>query len=93
MAGAYDYNISKSDNQNWYLTSLQSPTDPTYPDTPVISSEHQYCPESGSYLANIMAANTLFATRLHDRLGETQYTFDFQFSLQDSRGGSPCRYR
>ncbi|SUG72918.1 autotransporter MisL [Salmonella enterica subsp. enterica] len=28
----------------------------------------------GSYLANNYAANTLFMTRLHDRLGETQYT-------------------
>ena len=31
-------------------------------------------PEIGSYLANSQAANTLFMTRLHDRLGETQYT-------------------
>lgn len=30
-------------------------------------------PEMGAYLANRRAANTLFATRLHDRLGETQY--------------------
>ncbi|MHA6637014.1 autotransporter outer membrane beta-barrel domain-containing protein, partial [Citrobacter farmeri] len=35
---------------------------------------HQYRPETGSYLANTLAANTLFTTRLHDRLGETQYT-------------------
>ncbi|VFS47373.1 Outer membrane protein IcsA autotransporter precursor [Budvicia aquatica] len=33
-----------------------------------------YRPEAGSYLANQAAANTLFMTRLHDRLGETQYT-------------------
>lgn len=30
-------------------------------------------PEMGAYLANRRAANTLFVTRLHDRLGETQY--------------------
>jgi outer membrane autotransporter barrel domain len=30
-------------------------------------------PESGSYIANLAAANTMFTTRLHDRLGETQY--------------------
>ncbi|MDQ9244483.1 autotransporter outer membrane beta-barrel domain-containing protein, partial [Escherichia marmotae] len=36
--------------------------------------KHLYRPEIGSYLANIQAANTLFNTRLHDRLGETQYT-------------------
>ncbi|MCR9027395.1 autotransporter outer membrane beta-barrel domain-containing protein [Citrobacter amalonaticus] len=73
VAGAYDYNVVQK-GSNWYLTSLLSPTDPTDPEKPVIPSEHQYRPESGSYLANIMAANTLFATRLHDRLGETQYT-------------------
>ena len=31
-------------------------------------------PESGVYLANFEAANNLFVTRLHDRLGETQFT-------------------
>jgi autotransporter family porin len=32
-----------------------------------------YRPESGSYIANIVAANTLFLTRLHDRQGEHEY--------------------
>ncbi|QCT18937.1 autotransporter outer membrane beta-barrel domain-containing protein [Jejubacter calystegiae] len=32
-----------------------------------------YRPESGSYIANIAAANTLFLTRLHDRQGEHEY--------------------
>lgn len=32
-----------------------------------------YRPESGSYIANIAAANTLFSTRLHDRQGEHDY--------------------
>lgn len=59
------------------------PVDPVIPDpvipdigqsdTPPIT-EHQFRPEVGSYLANNYAANTLFMTRLHDRLGETQYT-------------------
>lgn len=31
-------------------------------------------PEPGAYLANHAAANGLFVMRLHDRLGETQYT-------------------
>lgn len=39
-----------------------------------LASEKAYRPEFGSYLANARAANTLFHTRLHDRLGETQYT-------------------
>ncbi|CQJ04952.1 autotransporter outer membrane beta-barrel domain-containing protein [Yersinia frederiksenii] len=30
-------------------------------------------PEVGSYIANLAAANNMFVTRLHDRLGETQY--------------------
>lgn len=32
-----------------------------------------YRPESGSYIANMAAANTLFYTRLHDRQGERDY--------------------
>ncbi|KZO62279.1 autotransporter [Escherichia coli] len=92
VAGAYDYNVTKSDDQNWYLTSetpLIPPVDPVIPDTPSPYTpspytpaspepqperKHQYRPEIGSYVANIQAANTLFNTRLHDRLGETQYT-------------------
>ncbi|HGF6561805.1 TPA: autotransporter outer membrane beta-barrel domain-containing protein, partial [Providencia alcalifaciens] len=31
-------------------------------------------PEVGTYISNMQAANTLFDLRLHDRLGETQYT-------------------
>ncbi|HFK4759157.1 TPA: autotransporter outer membrane beta-barrel domain-containing protein [Citrobacter farmeri] len=87
VAGAYDYNIIKKNNQNWHLTSEVIP-DPLPPDEPTPASpeqpvpespaapegKHQYRPETGSYLANILAANTLFTTRLHDRLGETQYT-------------------
>ncbi|EKY5001402.1 autotransporter outer membrane beta-barrel domain-containing protein [Citrobacter amalonaticus] len=85
VAGAYDYNIIKKNNQNWHLTSEAIPT-PLPPDEPAPASpetpeqpipqpgEHQYRPETGSYLANTLAANTLFTTRLHDRLGETQYT-------------------
>ncbi|MGC3962894.1 MAG: autotransporter outer membrane beta-barrel domain-containing protein [Rhodocyclaceae bacterium] len=44
------------------------------PDPDPGPSEHVYRPESGSYIANLAAANTMFMTRLHDRLGETQYT-------------------
>lgn len=49
------------------------PQEPVPPAAPP-QSEHQYRPEFGSYQANSYAANTLFMTRLHDRLGETQYT-------------------
>ena len=85
VAGAYDYDIVKRDNQNWSLTSVAlpepvPPTPPGIPKEPVVpmpptpEGPHQYRPETGSYLANILAANTLFTTRLHERLGETQYT-------------------
>lgn len=61
------------------------PTDPIVPlvELPIISevkpfvadkSDMIFRPESGSYIANNAAVNTLFLNRLHDRLGETQYT-------------------
>ncbi|MFJ2977016.1 autotransporter outer membrane beta-barrel domain-containing protein [Kluyvera sp. NPDC087067] len=52
------------------------PPDPVSPPLvpPAPPGEHQYRPEYGSYMANNYAANTMFLTRLHDRLGETQYT-------------------
>jgi autotransporter family porin len=77
-AGAYVYTLAKGTNdaaKNWYLTSkwngavpVQDPpvVDPTAPDA--------LRPEAGSYISNIAAANTLFNHRLHDRLGEPQYT-------------------
>lgn len=66
VAGAYDYNVVQK-GKNWYLTSDIAPVSSS-------TVEHQLRPEAGSYLANNYAANTLFMTRLHDRLGETQYT-------------------
>ncbi|GKX55080.1 hypothetical protein SOASR030_11920 [Leminorella grimontii] len=86
VAGAYEYRLEKgssTNDKNWYLTSTYSPApeptpdpDPTPTPTPTPSDDdqHVYRPEAGSYLANNAAANTLFITRLHDRLGETQYT-------------------
>ena len=79
--GAYEYFLQQgngSENKNWYLVSQITPVDPVEPEPepekptkpvppPVIR------PEVGSYITNIAAANTLFITRLHDRLGETQY--------------------
>lgn len=84
VAGAYDYSLvrgKKSNSANWYLTSFgdttEPPTDPqlpTDPEKPVKPGQQIQRPEAGSYTANLAAANNMFITRLHDRLGETQYT-------------------
>lgn len=71
VAGSYEYSLGRgngtnSSQSNWYLTNTVSPADPDGPSV--------YRPEIGSYLANLMAANTMFNLRLHDRLGDTQYT-------------------
>ena len=52
---------------------VDPPVDPVDPPGPSNNDAPVYRPEGGSYIANIAAANTLFNTRLHDRLGETQY--------------------
>ncbi|WP_255309107.1 autotransporter outer membrane beta-barrel domain-containing protein [Leminorella grimontii] len=76
VAGAYDYSVVKgASDENWYLTSKVTPVDPEGPEGPARpGGESALRPEFGSYLANNYAANTMFLTRLHDRLGETQYT-------------------
>ncbi|VFS56328.1 Outer membrane protein IcsA autotransporter precursor [Leminorella grimontii] len=79
VAGAYDYSVVKgASDENWYLTSKVTPIDPEGPEGPEgpeqPGGESALRPEFGSYLANNYAANTMFLTRLHDRLGETQYT-------------------
>lgn len=89
VAGAYDYDVVRR-GSNWYLSSTVDPVDPVDPNDPTdpgapASPETpqlpvhpggplQIRPEFGSYLANNLAANTLFISRLHDRPGETQYT-------------------
>lgn len=51
-----------------------TPLPPVNPLEPARPTEHIFRPETGSYAANMLAANTLFTLSLHDRLGETQYT-------------------
>lgn len=75
VAGAYDYSLVRGlDNNasNWYLTSQK--TDPGPGPGPGPEPEPDIRPESGSYTANLAAANTMFVTRLYDRVGEAQYT-------------------
>ncbi|WP_244581754.1 autotransporter outer membrane beta-barrel domain-containing protein [Escherichia coli] len=78
-----------SNSGNWYLTSGRNTPDPLpNPDpeptpTPDPDStpepapggyDNDLRPEAGSYTANMVAANTMFVTRLHERLGPVQYT-------------------
>lgn len=91
-AGAYVYTLAKgkgNDEKNWYLNSKWdgvTPADTPDPinNPPVVDPEGPsvYRPEAGSYISNIAAANSLFSHRLHDRLGEPQYTDSLR--VQDS---------
>ncbi|WP_155412894.1 autotransporter outer membrane beta-barrel domain-containing protein, partial [Yersinia frederiksenii] len=68
-AGAYDYYLQRgvgSNNANWYLSSSIPTSVPGEPAPPMVER-----PEASGYSANLAAANNLFVTRLHDRLGET----------------------
>lgn len=66
-AGAYDYTLGRGANVstvgNWYLTNKSNAN----------NDDSDIRPEAGAYNANLAAANNMFVTRLHDRLGETQY--------------------
>lgn len=80
VAGAYDYSLGRGqggNNGNWYLTSQKTDPNREQDLEPAVDPDSELAPdirpEAGSYTANLAAANTLFATRLHDRLGETQY--------------------
>lgn len=79
VAGNYDYRLQKQ-NQSWYLTNEAPPPDPEDPNKGDGSNSGdnggnklQVRPESGGYLANQMAANTMFTTRMQDRIGEGEY--------------------
>lgn len=76
VAGAYDYNLVRGEgpnSNNWYLTNVfggvVDPGDGGNKEEII----KIYRPESAAYSANMAAANNLFNTRLHDRLGETHY--------------------
>lgn len=69
-AGAYDYTLGRGtgvNSGNWYLTSGKNSPIPD-------SHNNDLRPEAGTYTANLVAANTMFVTRLHERLGQMQYT-------------------
>ncbi|HCP1380649.1 TPA: autotransporter outer membrane beta-barrel domain-containing protein [Escherichia coli] len=83
-AGAYDYTLGRgqgSNSGNWYLTSGKNTPEPTPTPDPDTRPEpapggydNDLRPEAGSYTANMAAVNTMFVTRLHERLGPMQYT-------------------
>ncbi|WP_158214027.1 autotransporter outer membrane beta-barrel domain-containing protein [Pusillimonas sp. T2] len=79
-AGAYDYSLNlrqkntaknNSNFDNWYLESRLSQTNPTA--QPTQPTQRVYSPNVGSYIANELAGNFLFNTRLEDREGASRY--------------------
>ena len=78
-AGAYDYTLGRgqgSNSGNWYLTSSKNTSElqPSPEPTPGTGGhDNDLRPEAGSYTANMAAVNTMFVTRLHERLGPMQY--------------------
>ncbi|WP_010342679.1 autotransporter outer membrane beta-barrel domain-containing protein [Escherichia albertii] len=77
-AGAYDYTLGRGQGNNsgsWYLTSgKNTPAPLPEPEQKPGGYDNDLRPEAGSYTANMAAANTMFVTRLHERLGQMQYT-------------------
>ncbi|WP_186371690.1 autotransporter outer membrane beta-barrel domain-containing protein [Yersinia alsatica] len=77
VAGAYDYYLERgigSNEANWYLNNTVPAEGPGSPGSPGEPSPVMIeRPEASGYSANLAAANNMFVTRLHDRLGETQY--------------------
>ncbi|EGQ4849119.1 autotransporter outer membrane beta-barrel domain-containing protein [Escherichia coli] len=89
-AGAYEYKLGRgtgTNSGNWYLTSGKNTPDPlpnpeptptpdpdSKPEAVPGGYDNDLRPEAGSYTANMAAANTMFVTRLHERLGPVQYT-------------------
>ncbi|ENN7197660.1 autotransporter outer membrane beta-barrel domain-containing protein [Escherichia coli] len=55
-------------------TPTPTPTPDSKPEPAPGGYDNDLRPEAGSYTANMAAANTMFVTRLHERLGPVQYT-------------------
>lgn len=80
VAGVYDYFLGRgvaengTSESNWYLTThLETP--PVDPIDPPVKPQLKapMRPEGASYAANLQAANTMFISNLHDRIGTTTY--------------------
>ncbi|ENQ0549277.1 autotransporter outer membrane beta-barrel domain-containing protein [Escherichia coli] len=55
-------------------TPTPTPTPDSKPEPAPGGYDNDLRPEAGTYTANMAAANTMFVTRLHERLGQMQYT-------------------
>lgn len=78
VAGAYEYDLVRGegeDNKNWYLSSSQPgmPWENLDPSNNSGSGISILRPESGSYIDNLVSANTMFNLTMADRGGETEY--------------------
>ena len=75
-SGAYIYSLKKA-GSGWYLmNTVEAPENVTGTVIPGTSdlSAHVIRPEIASYANNLYTANTMFAMKLSDRLGETAYS-------------------
>ena len=75
-SGAYIYSLKKA-GSGWYLmNTVEAPENVTGTVIPGTSdlSAHGIRPEIASYANNLYTANTMFAMKLSDRLGETAYS-------------------
>ena len=75
-SGAYIYSLKKA-GSGWYLmNTVETPENVSGTVIPGTSdlSAHVIRPEIASYANNLYAANTMFAMKLSDRLGETAYS-------------------
>lgn len=73
-AGAFDYLLARN-GSDWVLSSslTPEPEPEVKPESKPNLKNMAVRPEAGAYSTNMAASNTLFNTRLHDRLGETHY--------------------
>lgn len=77
VAGGYEYSLRKgaaspASSNNWYLTSVYNESSPVNTGDGEITRVQR--PEAGSYASNLAGANTLFNSRLSDRVGAGWYT-------------------
>ena len=83
-AGTYVYSMKQS-GSDWYLTNLLGDA-AAAPSGASDITRHAVRPETASYATNLYAANTLFAMKLSDRMGESAYTEALKDPNRNARG-------